>query len=97
MALPPDSELFFGAMVRTPLPSAVSPVFLVLVLAGRAGCMVPQMSMPSAACQTWLVVGGPAEEDVVWVRWYRLNPTSSSPTTQITTRLAYQLTGIWPR
>ena len=59
--------------------------------------MVPQTSMPSAACHTWLVVGGPADEAVWWVRWYRLNPISRRPTMQITTRLAYQLTGIWPR
>ena len=59
--------------------------------------MVPQTSMPRAACHTWLVVGGPADEAVWWVRWYRLNPMSRRPTMQITARLAYQLTGIWPR
>ena len=93
----PDSELFFGWMVTTPLPLAVRPVVAVLVLAGRLGCMVPQISIPNAANHCCEVVGGPAEEAVWWVRWYRLNPISSRPTMQMTARLAYQFTGIWPR
>jgi hypothetical protein len=64
VAFAPDSELFSGAMVTTPWAPAVNPVCFVLVLGGRGGCIVPQMSIPRAACQTWLVVGGPDEEEV---------------------------------
>ena len=69
MAFAPDSELFLGSMVRTPLPLAVKPVVAPLVLAGRLGFIVPQMSMPSAANQVCCVVGGPEDDAVWWVRW----------------------------
>ncbi len=49
MALLPDSELFLGWMVSTPFPLAVNPTLEPLVLAGRLGWMVPQMSMPRPA------------------------------------------------
>ena len=82
MALLPDSELFFGAMVTTPLPSATRPVVALLVLAGRFGSNVPHTLMPRPAYQVCDVVGGPADEVDLWVSWYRLRPTRKSPTTR---------------
>ena len=67
-AFPPDSELFLGATVITPVPSVVKPL-VELGLAGRLGCKVPHMSMPRATCHVSEVVGAPADEEVGWVRW----------------------------
>ena len=98
VALPPDSELFFGAMVSTPLPLAVKPG-LGGIGAGRQVRLHGAADVDAQRARTTLaeVVGGPDDEAVWWVRWYRLNPMSKRPTTQMMARLAYQLTGIWPR
>lgn len=67
-ALPPDSELFLGATVITPVPSVVKPV-VELGSAGRLGCNRPQMSIPEATCHVSDVVGAPADDELGWVRW----------------------------
>ena len=61
VALSPDSELFLGEMVTTPVPFVVRPV-VVLVFAGRLGSIVPHTSMARAACHVSEVVGDPAED-----------------------------------
>ena len=66
-AFPPDSDLFLGATVITPVPSVVKPE-VELVSAGRLGCMVPQMSVPKATCHVSEVVGAPADDELGWVR-----------------------------
>jgi hypothetical protein len=62
VAFPPDSELFTGEMVTTPVPFAVRPV-VVLAFAGRLGSIVPHTSMARAACHVSDVVGDPAEDN----------------------------------
>ncbi|HEX4216744.1 MAG TPA: hypothetical protein VHZ02_00115 [Acidimicrobiales bacterium] len=60
VAFPPDSELFTGEMVTTPLPSVVRPV-VAPFFAGRFGAMVPHRSKARAACHVSAVVGEPAD------------------------------------
>lgn len=66
-AFPPDSDLFLGATVITPVPSVVKPA-VALASVGRLGCMVPHMSMPKATCHVSDVVGAPADEELGWLR-----------------------------
>lgn len=50
VALVPASLELFGAILRTPSPVVVRPVFAVDGEAASAGCIVPQMSIASPAC-----------------------------------------------
>jgi hypothetical protein len=61
VAFAPDSELFLGEMVTTPVPFVVRPV-VVLVFAGRLGSILPHTSTARAACHVSDVVGDPAED-----------------------------------
>ena len=69
VALLPDSELFLGLTVTTPLPLARSPVVDLFVLAGRFGSKVPQTLIPRPTYQVCDVVGGPDEDTVRCVSW----------------------------
>ena len=57
VALFPASLLDLGAMSRTPLPVVVRPEVEPWGLAVSAGCVVPQMSKASPACQVCPTVG----------------------------------------